>query len=219
MEIIKTAYGSARHFLYPMYCYGCYALIDEAQNLCSVCTASIKPISSLTVQLTAAQQLKVYAVAGYQEPLRKIILKKHNADYFASKLLARLINEHLNLSYIQADVLVPVPVHWSRFARRGFNPSEVMAHELGKLLGLPVVDVLVRKKRTEYQSTLDGDGRLENVKDAFELKAGYAPIIGHKKLLLVDDLYTSGATMISCAKTLLNGRPASITGVVASRAG
>lgn len=212
-----TVLETARNFLYPPYCSGCTRIISKEQVLCSVCSEELKPISSLTVQLTMAHHLKVYAVSGYRDSLRKMILKKHNADYFASTQLARLISQQLDLSYINADFIVPIPVHWLRYAWRGFNPSQVMAQELSSLLKIPVLNLLVRTKRTDYQSSLSRDQRFANMSGAFSLNPAVAEQARGKRLLFVDDLYTSGATMTACAKVALECKPEQLNAVVACR--
>ena len=100
--------------------------------------------------------------------------------------------------FVKADFLTPVPSHWSRLLRRGFNPSDIIAGELSKVSGVPVRRVLKRVRKTQYQRNKGISERFENVRDAFDCKL---PLQG-KIVILVDDVMTTGATLNECAATL-----------------
>lgn len=111
-----------------------------------------------------------------------------------------------------ADALVPVPLHWIRQYRRGFNQAE----ELARGVGLPVVDALRRSRRTVTQTDLPEGQRLANVSGAFRLRRGVT--ICGQVLVLVDDVSTTGATLDACARVLLAGGAAEVRALTAARA-
>lgn len=98
------------------------------------------------------------------------------------------------------DALVPVPLHPLRRRERGFNQAEELARMLGKKEGLPVLDVLRRVKKTETQARLRRSERLRNQMNAFELKRGFD--LKGMRLLIIDDVFTTGATINACARVL-----------------
>lgn len=100
------------------------------------------------------------------------------------------------------DLIVPVPLHPKRLRWRGFNQAVILAREVGRLWQLPVDPfVLSRSRETPPQTRLPEEGRRKNVRRAFGVNPG-RPVEG-KALLLIDDIYTSGATVNECSRTLL----------------
>jgi ComF family protein len=115
----------------------------------------------------------------------------------------------------EADCVVPVPLHWGREYARGFN----QARELGRHLGLPVVDALVRPRHTRAQVELAADRRRANVAGAFRLRRrwrGNQSVEG-MKVLLVDDVCTTGATLESCACVLKASGASDVFALTAAR--
>jgi len=101
------------------------------------------------------------------------------------------------------DVLVAVPLHPLKKQRRGYNQSECFARGLSKVLGIPYRELLVRKKFTATQTNKSRLERLENVDDVFALNDGQ--VTQGLRILLLDDILTTGATLSACAQTLLQG--------------
>ena len=101
------------------------------------------------------------------------------------------------------DVLVAVPLHPLKKQRRGYNQSECFARGLSKVLGVPYRELLVRRKFTTTQTNKSRLERLENVDDVFALNEGQ--VTQGLRILLVDDILTTGATLCACAQTLLQG--------------
>lgn len=96
--------------------------------------------------------------------------------------------------------IIPVPIHKKRRRKRGYNQTEIVVDELGKILGLPVnKKAVVRIHNTTPQKNLDRINRVENLKEAFEILPDYKPL---KKILIVDDIYTTGSTIHTIAKIL-----------------
>ncbi len=102
------------------------------------------------------------------------------------------------------DVIMPVPLHWWRLWRRGYNQSALLARAIGKRLGAEVCCHILKKKRNAApQVGLHRDERLHNIKDAFSIDRRKAARLVEAKVLLIDDVLTTGATANECAKTLI----------------
>lgn len=128
--------------------------------------------------------------------------KYHNKRVYA-KTYARewLIHNTKQLERWKPDVIIPVPLHWRRYRKRGYNQAEVLAKEVGALTGIPVDTTLVQRKRyTRPQKKLGRNQRSRNLKDAFFLSAQVPET--WKRVLIVDDIYTTGSTIDAIAKIL-----------------
>lgn len=123
--------------------------------------------------------------------------KREYLDFYAEAICLKYGRLMLRL---EADALVPVPVHPSRRRARGFNQAELLARRIGERLEIPVCpDMLVRRKKTAPQKQLNPKERLHNLEEAFA--AGNVPD-GIKRVILVDDIYTTGSTIEACARAL-----------------
>lgn len=118
----------------------------------------------------------------------------------------RSLGKHLGARLAEAmphgeriDAIVPMPIHWTRRMTRGFNQSELLARELSSHTGLPVIAALQRTRRTRKQSDLTGAQRRRNVKGSFAASHGH---VRGKRLLLVDDVLTTGSTVNEAAAEL-----------------
>jgi ComF family protein len=127
--------------------------------------------------------------------------------------LAELLYGFLLVNPVPGEVLVPVPLHRKRWRERGYNQSGLLAEELGKLTGLPVVDgCLFRQQHSPSQArTASVSQRQSNVTGAFACRG--AELRG-KRVLLIDDVCTSGATLNACAGVLKSAGAASVWGLV-----
>ena len=215
-NLINFIYKKASNLVSPPFCEGCKSFLKERLILCKNCFDKISPIVSFNLLVTPKYSVKVFAISDYQEPLKSLILAKMWSNRLASQQLGELIWQMTNLKNHEFDYLIPIPLHWTRFLRRGFNQTEVVATILSSKSSKPVANILKRNKYTKFQSSLDVYKRNENVKNAFkiELKKN---IYEGRNLLLVDDLLTSGATIINAAKELIKLKPATISVVVACR--
>lgn len=114
------------------------------------------------------------------------------------------------------DAIVPVPLHWKRRWRRGFNQSELLAKELSRRRRMPVVKALRRVRPTANQAGLTSAARRRNIAGAFQAKPG-ANLRG-KRVLLIDDVFTTGATASACAAALKRAGAASVSLLTLARA-
>ena len=104
--------------------------------------------------------------------------------------------------YSDVDTVIPVPLHWSRKWSRGYNQAEIIARELARGLGAELnPGALVRNRRTSTQTRLSLEEKASNVSGAFSLRRGI-DLSEYSHILLVDDVFTTGATLYSCYKTM-----------------
>lgn len=202
----------------PPFCVQCKKLLQESTILCTVCLATIQPIVSISLIITPKTSMRVFAISGYQEPIKSLILAKIQSQRLASKQLGELIWSMTPLATLEFDYIVPIPLHWTRYAYRGYNQAEEIAYILARKSGKPVACLLKRNRRTVFQSSLPVDEREDNVAHAFSLcVANNGLVYAGKRFLLVDDLMTTGSTLKKAARLLQQLKPASIDAVVASR--
>lgn len=130
-------------------------------------------------------------------------------------LLAERVKIDVNMSSV--DCIQPIPLHWWRQFQRGFNPADLLARRLGRMLGLPVAAMLTRTRNTPPQVHLPRTRRLENVRGAFACTARRRDLAG-LHVLLVDDVTTTGATASEAARTLLEAGAARVSLAVLAKA-
>jgi ComF family protein len=161
--------------------------LDEA-GLCGLCQRGM-------VGFDAA-----YSFGSYEGALQKLILLfKYGGIHTLAQPLGRLLADAFPRSE-RADLIVPVPMHWWRRWRRGFNQAELLASELARRTGLPLRNAVRRKRWTPPQAGLSNSLRRKNVSNSFET-AKPAAVRG-LHVLLVDDVFTTGATASACASAL-----------------
>ena len=211
-----------REVVTPPFCFYCreyiyyYGLRASDPFLCDSCARLIKPIISTRIDLGNGLAIPVHAVAAYEDPLKTLILAKNYADYGASKQLARIMSDYSMAKHIPFDCVVPLPAHWTRTARRGYNQAEVIARELARLSGKPLLLGLTRVRRTKKQAECAVGERTKNVQDAFALTPDGLYATG-MAVVLVDDLMTTGATLYAAGKELIRANPKELYALVASR--
>ncbi len=203
-------------FLAPDYCLYCRDFKREYAGLCAECLKKINPIAVHNIIYNKNCSIPVYAVSEYKDPVRSLVMAKHFSYYYTNSYLAELIWRYTPLKNLDFDYLVPVPLHWTRYAQRGFNQSEVIAQKLSQLSGKPVVRLVKRVKKTAFQSLLSSKERQENVNQAFKLVIENK-IYRNKKFIIVDDLLTTGATLKNIVQELQHLDPLFVGSVVACR--
>ncbi|NDD54973.1 hypothetical protein EBZ39_14115, partial [bacterium] len=140
--------------VFPHQCRLCLELIVPEDVFCAVCLRKVQPIVSAYLPVTKTIHLPVIGLSAYTDPLRQLVLKKFNGDRLASEQLARLLLQLSPLATIPVDVVVPVPLHWTRYAWRGFNQAVEMARVIARGKGARVCSCVMRKRKTSFQSRL-----------------------------------------------------------------
>jgi len=153
----------------------------------------------------------------FDEVIRKAIhqLKYHNLKAI-SPCLAELLAGYLQSNPLPGEIIVPVPLHSQRLKERGYNQSSLLARELGKFINLPVIeDCLIRVKQALPQvRTSNIEQRRKNIANAFACRDDR---VTDKRIILIDDVCTSGATLESCAAALKSKGSTSVWGLTLAR--
>jgi competence protein ComFC len=200
-------------FVLPPICLNCDNLLnDEELYLCKKCSDSIEKInndSKLVFNRLNSNGLvsNAYSLFMFKEgtPVQTLI---HSFKYGQMRKIGKyygnmlgedvLKNEKLN-----ADYIVPVPLHISKKRERGYNQSDFICDGLSEALEIHSLQKCLKRRRyTKTQTELSREERKKNVKGAFELRKKFSPIIQGKRILLVDDVITTGSTILECSRVL-----------------
>jgi ComF family protein len=220
----RVAFGVALDLALPPLCPACRELVG-GDGLCAPCWAKLSPIAPpycerlgipfaydpgpgvLSMEAIADPPAyhRARAAVRYDDVARKLVHSLKYGDRLdiagtAGRWMARAGRELL----ADADALIPVPLHWRRLWARRFNQSALLARAVSAASGAPVAyEALARVKPTAQQVGLTRKERAGNVQGAFRVPAeGKAAVTG-RRLILIDDVLTSGATADACARTLL----------------
>jgi ComF family protein len=236
ITVLRRGAGAVIDALLPPLCLGCHAVVGTPGTLCAACWAKVgwlapplcaccglpfefDPGVATGEEVRCAACLRdppafarARAVFRYDEASRNLILafkhadRTHAAPAFG-QWLARAGGELLQ----QADIVAPVPLHWLRLAWRRYNQAALIARCAADAADRRCVpDLLVRQRRTPSQGELGRAERRRNVRRAFAVPVRHAGAVRGARILLVDDVFTTGATVEECAKTLLAGGAAAV---------
>lgn len=230
----KTFWNHALDLLFPINCQGCGL---EGNYLCLSCQQKIEPplerclvceknsplgrthLDCVCQKLALAGLM---VAANYEEPgIKNLIWNlKYNSVAEISKNLATILVDYFVkrdlLDYFAGSFVIPVPLHKKRFKIRGFNQAELLAQNFAKSLGFECLKLLQKTKATKRQVELEGAERLKNLEGAFSVLP-MPPSLGERKIILVDDVATTGATLNECAKVLRAQGAGEIWGLVVAR--
>lgn len=204
--------------IYPDLCFSCRELGMPDEVFCRGCLATVKPIASRLLPLKNKQILAVHAVGAYENALHKLVIAKFRRSLPAAQAAGKLMTQLLPTDIFDVDYIVPVPLYWRRYANRGYNQSVEIAKVMSKVLGIPYYSLLMRAKNTKFQYLLSAQDRHSNLEKAFIIRPLLPNIHQGARILLIDDLCTTGATLQEAANVLQKLNPSKITAAVCARA-
>ncbi|OGH42289.1 MAG: hypothetical protein A3H79_00615 [Candidatus Levybacteria bacterium RIFCSPLOWO2_02_FULL_36_8b] len=227
--------------IFPKYCVNCKKLGDYLCADCfsflsfndfELCLNCNRPsIDGLTHPYCKGKYLidGAFSALNYKGVVKKLV---YNFKY-EPKFVSDLNNTLVNLFYealIQKEsfaeiyelfkndlILVPVPLYLPKLKKRGYNQSELLAKGLSKRFGIPLFSVLERTKNTKTQVGLKKEERKENIKDAFKIKTTGIKDLSDKSLFLVDDVLTTGSTLLEAANVLKRNGAKNVWGITLAK--
>lgn len=231
MQLLRRLGATAHHIpavainvLLPPQCLGCARMVDKPGTLCGPCWERVDflgpPLCArcgypfefdhgedalcgdCVRQPPAFDRAR--AVVRYDEASRDLILGFKHADRtYAAPAFAGWMARAGAALLAEAEVIAPVPLHRLRLFSRRYNQAALLAHGLSRASGVGIVpDLLVRKKHTRPQGRLSRSQRALNIQGAFAVKAGRKADLKGRRVLLIDDVLTTGVTAAACAKAL-----------------
>ena len=239
MAPVRAAFGFALDFALPPLCPACRALVGTDGGLCATCWSKLSFIARPFCERLGTPfgydpgpgALSTEAVANPPAFDRARAAVRY--DDIASALVHALkYGDRLDLAPTMgrwmaqagreltdgADALVPVPLHWRRMWARRFNQAAALAATISRTSGVQVLDdALKRVRATPHQVGLNRTDRATNVQGAFAVPAARQPAVAGKRLVLIDDVLTSGATADTCTRALLRAGAAAVDVLVFAR--
>ncbi len=218
--------------IYPPQCIGCRSAIAETSTLCGTCWAGLKFIERpycerlgtpfavdiggtlLSPQAIAEPPVfdRARSVVIYDGMGRVLVHRLKYWDRLDLGLsLGRLMAQAGRELLLDVDVIVPVPLHWTRLLSRRFNQAALLAENIAKISGKPAdVNLLVRRKRTKPQFGLSRSERQLNLQGAIRVPDGARPYVEGRRILVVDDVMTTSSTANAAARALLKAGAKSV---------
>lgn len=235
-RLIKIGKEILLDILFPKFCVGCgkegtylcedcfYLIEILEKQYCPFCQIPKIVLDGRTCPLCRKSKklTGLFCATSYENFLVKKII--HEYKYSLIKELAiplslLIIIHFYNLGKLKnfSDfILIPVPLHKKKLKNRGFNQAEEIAKELSKFLNIPLLsNGLIKTKQTKSQTELQKEDREKNVKGVFVCTKNSS--VRKRKILLVDDIFTTGATMEECARVLKEAGAREVWGVVVAR--
>ena len=160
--------------------------------------------TNINQSVSSIDLIKKMHILEYKDIVRKLIIqyKFNDKSYLYKTFVKIIISDKKAFDFIKSyDIIIPVPIHKKRYRTRGYNQSELISKELANKCQIKCyTDVLIKMVNNQVQSTLNKNERLENVKDVYKLIKPEK--IYNKSVLIFDDIYTTGSTVMACAKEL-----------------
>ncbi len=239
VDFLRKLPALALNAVLPPRCLSCGELVERSGALCGPCWSDVVFLApphcaccglpfefdmgpdALCGACTRARPAyeRARAVMRYNDASKRLILGfKHGDRTEGAPAFGAWLARAGAALIAEADLIVPVPLHRWRLLTRRYNQAALLAHALGRETGLPVVsDLLVRRRFTPPQGRLSLAARERNVAGAFAVKPARAGYLDGRRVLLIDDVLTTGATVSACARTLRRGGVASVEVLVLAR--
>ena len=222
MTRLTAKLDKALKLVYPVSCPFCEELLEpDERDVCTECAAKLSyvkeptcfkcgcEVESVEQELcsdcsrTVHRYERGFAVFNYVDPADKACaaFKYRNGREYAPYFAGEIVRQHgRHIAQIKPEVFVPVPIHKRKLLKRGYNQAGLLAEELSRITGIPVdTGLIIRNVNTPPQKKFDPVKRANNVKTAF-ISSG--KIVKYKSVMLVDDIYTTGATIDACSEVL-----------------
>lgn len=226
LQISKEYIDAALDLIYPSktICYSCGNIIkrEEKYSLCPNCYNSLPFIpehscNKCGIPLRMIEDgpnceeckntfyffHKAISVVKYEEVVKRLIYRfKYSNHTYLSRTMGAMMANKLKAEGIKTDLIIPIPLYKNKEKERGFNQSVLLSKYISEKINIPVnTNNLIRVKNTKVMHSLSKKERVQNVKDAFKVVDKW--VIKNKSILLVDDIFTTGATVNISSKLLI----------------
>lgn len=212
IKFIDDAIETFLDVIYPQRCIFCDDILQfgDRSGICCHCASELTFIEDGDIK-----NLSVFKYKGMIRKAVKAFKYGYHPQY--AKTFADLMYKKISLyDYSRFDMLIPIPIYYKKQRKRGYNQSELLANELAPKMQIPCVnDALVRTFDTPPQSSLSADERRRNIEGAFSPSSPSA--FYDKRVVIVDDIYTTGSTMRECSNCLLKASCAETAFLTLSR--
>ncbi len=237
--ILRRQFSTLLNTILPARCLSCLKHVDSPGTLCSPCWQQLKFITRPYCPCcgtpfdydVGAGNLCVFCLQTpppfksarsalvYDDGSKPLILSFKHADcLWGTKLFAQWLARAGSEILPSADLLVSVPLHWQRLLRRRYNQAALLTNALSDQTGIPRCHhILQRKRSTPSQGYRKRQERIKNVKGAFHVPERLAQNIRDKQIIIIDDVYTTGATTEECVHTLLKSGAGSVAVLTLAR--
>ena len=219
---VTSIFDASLNCVYPPFCIVCHRMVPRNVVLCPPCDKHVVAPPPYRYRLGTRRVVVVHAAGAYQPPLDGLVRAKGQSLRSAAVPLGALVSAHLQRLPYTYDVIIPVPLYWIRYALRGYNQAAVMAKVISDTCGIRRAQPFMRVKHTQAQQQLNKQQRKDNVSQAFDLFPGWrwqmaSQLLKGKRVLIVDDVFTTGATVAALAKEVWRFSPACVHAAVACR--
>lgn len=182
-------------------CVICKEYCEESEALCTKCRGKLRYSKESFYIKNHEEKYLVWSVFYYSNIVKELIIRlKYKSDFICGEILAKYMSELVKNNELQFDLISYVPMTKKALKNRGYNQSEFLANYLSRFLNIPMICALIKIKETKDQIGLSGEERWINMENCFEVEEN--KLIKNKKILLVDDVITTGATAFYCARSL-----------------
>ena len=206
--------------MFPQVCSICGKLNKE--GLCIKCRNILEKLAIFQITKENLQERyfqELISIFPYEGMVRQLLLayKFHEKSYIYVCFVNFILKNEKIFEKLQSyDTIIPVPISKKRMKERGYNQSLLIAKNLSKELNISLqVNCLLKTRNIIEQSKLNKEQRKDNIQNVYELKNG--EILNNKRILLIDDIYTTGSTVNECAKILQQAKPEKIDVLVVAK--
>lgn len=174
---------------------------EEESILCSKCNSLLIKIKFPLVENYKGEEYKIYSCIHYTKELKKLIVDfKMHKDFWAGEALQEILIEGMKFWNIKGDIITYVPLSKEKQKKRGFNQCYYLTKKISKIYSIPLENLLYKKSNVKEQKKLTKIERKKNVENAFSIIDSKK--IKGKCIILIDDVLTTGATVLACANEL-----------------
>ncbi len=203
-----------KQFLFPPKCPLCGSLVEGNDLYCKTCSEKYFEHETRVFNVPIGKKSKMLAVhtGHYYEGYYKKYVEKFKFSgktSYAEKLSEIMLSTLPNIKF---DFVTFVPMCSDKFKKRGYNQAELLAQKLSEKINVPCVEIFEKVRHNKTQHKLNARERIINVKNAYKVKID----ISGQKILLIDDIITTGATMCECARISYKANAALVTGLCAA---